>query len=241
MARYTARVERKFTAPGPQANGLQATADGLWVIDQVDLKASKLNWESGAVVHEITTDTWHSSGITMGDGALWVSSTYGLEIVKVDPETGDTLGRYPDPGRGLPSGAEGQESPRESSSHGLEWRDGHLYAAAPPTQSVHVIEVASWREVDRFPTGGLRVHGLGWYDDRMLWVADTSAGVVALMDTTQGGRIYQVFRVAEPDEVHGLTVRPGVSPAAGAIWFCDAESGDIGILHRDYALRPEGE
>ena len=86
MGTYSARVEKRFLSPGPQPNGLQAADDGLWIIDQVSLKAQKVDWDTGALLHEVDTETEHSSGITVGDdGALWISSTYGLDIVKVDP------------------------------------------------------------------------------------------------------------------------------------------------------------
>jgi hypothetical protein len=32
--RKTGKVEIAFKAPGPRPNGLQATRDGLWIIDQ---------------------------------------------------------------------------------------------------------------------------------------------------------------------------------------------------------------
>jgi hypothetical protein len=41
----------------------------------------------------------------------------------------------------------------------------------------------------------------------------------------EGGRFSEVFRVAEPDEVHGMTVRGGEE-----IWYCDAGTRDIGVL-----------
>jgi streptogramin lyase len=226
VATYSAAVEKRFLSPGPQPNGLQATADGLWIIDQVSLKAQMVDWETGAVLREFDTDTLHSSGITLGAEALWISSTFGYEIVKIDPLSGETLDRFPDPGRGYSALTENTENRRESSSHGLEWRDGRIYIAGPPTQRIHVMDATTWEEVASFPTGGIRVHGLGWNEDGLLWVADTSAGTVILMDLEKDGRIYDVFRVAEPDEVHGLTVHNGV------IWYCDATTRDIGILRR---------
>ena len=210
MATYSAKVEKRFLSPGPQPNGLHAAEDGLWIIDQVSLKAQKVDWDTGAVLHEIDTETAHSSGITMGD----------------DPLTGETLARHPDPGRGLVASAEAAENPRESSSHGLEWRDGRIYAAAPPTQRLHVIDAETWQEVEQFPTGGLRVHGIAWDEEGRLWVSDTSAGTVILMDLDRGGRICDVFRVNEPDEVHGMTARDG------ELWYCDATTREIGVLRR---------
>ncbi len=226
MANYSATVDKRFLSPGPQPNGLQAAEDGLWIIDQVSLKAQKVDWTTGAVLQEFATETLHSSGITLGGGALWISSTFELEIVKIDPDTGETLARHPDPGRGYTAGLETGPNRRETSSHGLEWRDGRIYVAAPPTQRIHVVDAETWEEVDSFASGGIRVHGLGWNGDGRLWVSDTTAGTVVLRDVDLGGRIYDVFRVDGPDEVHGLTVRDG------DIWYCDATTRDIGILRR---------
>ena len=36
---------------------LQAAPDGLWIIDQVDLKIYKVDWETGDVLFEAQTDT----------------------------------------------------------------------------------------------------------------------------------------------------------------------------------------
>ncbi len=226
MGKYTASVEKRFKSPGPQPNGLQAAEDGLWCIDQVNLKVHLIDWASGNVLHEFDTETEHSSGITLGDGAVWVTSTFQLEVVKIDPVNGNTIARYPDPGAGLTSGRELTGDTKKSGSHGIEWRDGKVYVAGPPTQRVHVMDAYSWDEIGQFPTGGLRVHGIGWDPDGKLWVSDTSSGTVMLMDPGNG-RVYDVFRIDEPDEVHGMTVREN-----GEIWYCDAGTQDIGVLVR---------
>ena len=68
----------------------------------------------------------------------------------------------------------------------------------PPSQHVHVVDAQTWTEEHAFRTPGLRNHGLAWEGDK-LWVADTSAGTVNLLDTADG-RVYQVIRVQAPDE-----------------------------------------
>ena len=124
MASYTAQVEKRFESPGPQPNGLQATPDGLWCIDQVDLKIYRQDWETGEVLFEALTDTEHSSGITLGGGYLWVASTFELKIAKLDAATGETVDKYDSPGTGVISFREGAEGAQVTGSHGLEWRDG---------------------------------------------------------------------------------------------------------------------
>ena len=226
--RYTAAVEKRFRSPGPQPNGIQAADAGIWCIDQVDSRVHLLDWADGTVLQEFQTATKHSSGITVdGDGNVWITSTWELEVVKIDPRTGTELARYPDPGAGLTAAAEqAGGSGRRSGSHGIEWRAGSIYLASPPTQRLHVMDAATWEQLLALPVPGLRPHGLGWNRDGRLWVADTSAGTVHAMDS-ETGRIHDVFRVAEPEGVHGLTVRDGHE-----IWYCDAGTRDFGVLLR---------
>ena len=185
--RYTAAVDKRFKSSGPQPNGIQAADAGLWCIDQVDSKVYLLDWADGAVLQEFRTATEHSSGITLdGDGNVWITSTWQLEVVKIDPRTGRELARYPDPGAGLTAQAEQAGNSKPSGSHGIEWRAGRIYLAAPPTQRLHVMDAATWEQLRALPVPGLRPHGLGWNRDGRLWIADTSAGTVHAMDPETG-------------------------------------------------------
>jgi len=225
MTVQIARAEERFKSPGPQPNGLHAANDGLWYIDQVDLKVYKLDYQTGEILFEAQTDTEHSSGITFGNGSLWVSSTFELKIAELDPATGQTVSKRDSPGNGIVAWAADQENGRVTGAHGLEWKDGRIYVAAPPSQLIHVVDVATWREIRSFRAPGLRVHGLAWAEDGTLWVADTSAGTVSRLD--EDGRVWEVIRVPAPVEVHGLTIHEGV------LWYCDAASCGIGQLFLD--------
>ncbi len=67
--------------PGSKPNGLQATKDGLWMIDQSEgNKAYLLSYEDGTVLRSFATETDRSSGITYDDGALWIGSTYSRKL-----------------------------------------------------------------------------------------------------------------------------------------------------------------
>ena len=218
-----ARVEKLFKSPGPQPNGIQAAPDGLWCIDQVDHKVYRVDYATGNILFEAQTDTVHSSGITVGGGYLWVASTYESKIAKLDLATGQTVAKYDSPGSGIVAWREGAADAQQTGAHGLEWRDGKLYVASPPSQFVHVMDPESWQEVHRFRTPGLRVHGLAWGPQGRIWVADTSSGCVSLLGV-EDGRVYSTIRVEAPAEVHGMTIHEGV------LWYCDAHSCDIGRL-----------
>src|ERR1051326_3165740 len=102
--RKTGKVEIVFESPGPnpRPNGLQATDQGLWIIDQgPGSKAYLVDYEHGKTIREFETETTASSGITFDSQALWIGSTYSREIVKADSITGRTLERHFTRGAGV--------------------------------------------------------------------------------------------------------------------------------------------
>jgi hypothetical protein len=89
--RKAGKVEIVFDSPGlnPKPNGLQATDQGLWIIDQgPGSKAYLVDYEHGKTIREFETETTASSGITFDGEALWIGSTYSREIVKTDSAAG---------------------------------------------------------------------------------------------------------------------------------------------------------
>src|ERR1700737_2082824 len=88
--RKTAKVEIAFRSPGPKPNGMQATPEGLWIIDQGEGNRACLVSETGQVLRSFETGTDKSSGITCDGPSLWIGSTYSREIVRVDARTGKT-------------------------------------------------------------------------------------------------------------------------------------------------------
>jgi streptogramin lyase len=100
--RKAPKVEIAFKSPGPQPNGLQATNDGLWIIDQgPGNKAYLVSYKDGSVIRGFETETESSSGITHDGEALWIGSTYSREIVRCDAKTGKALERHFTPGAGI--------------------------------------------------------------------------------------------------------------------------------------------
>src|SRR5213593_2932640 len=69
------RVEKLYKVDGcREPNDLQFVPDGLWVLDQVDPnKAFKVRPDDGSIVQTVQTESIHGSGITYGNGALWIA------------------------------------------------------------------------------------------------------------------------------------------------------------------------
>src|SRR5215203_3060418 len=70
--RRVGKVETVFKSPGPNPNGLQATDEGLWMIDQGNSKAYLVSYTDGKVLREFETDADRASGITHDGEALWI-------------------------------------------------------------------------------------------------------------------------------------------------------------------------
>ena len=118
----TPKCTNLFRSPFSVPNGIQATADGLWVVDQITdrvafVERSAPNDYGGTqYLKEISTESSNTSGLTWGDGSLWLAANgdgslwrppratdtrKGTgDILRVDPATGRTLNRWPVPDGG---------------------------------------------------------------------------------------------------------------------------------------------
>ena len=93
------KIEKMFDAPGPHPNGMQATPEGIWFLDQETNRVQLVSYE-GKVLKTLDTASDRGSGVTEVGGALYLASTYNCKILKVDRETGATLAEFPTPGAG---------------------------------------------------------------------------------------------------------------------------------------------
>src|SRR5881628_2739547 len=183
----TKRVEKLYKIAGcRQPNDLQFVADGLWVLDQVDPnKAFKVRPHDGSIIQELQTESIHGSGITDGNGALWIASTKMTDpatpprTLKVDPKDGKTLKSWVTPGSGL----YGNITPRStvSGAHGLKWVDGKYWMAVPTSGKLFLMEPETGEIVRSIPAPGVRTHGLAW-DHGFLWCVESDARVIYKLD-----------------------------------------------------------
>ena len=249
--RKVGRVEIVFKTPKYQPNGLQATKEGLWIIDQ----GREGNWAhlvdyTGKVIKGVETETMASSGITFDGEALWIGSTYSREEVKVDANTGKAISRRFTPGAGViyelagdapsrsspvpqemrqtrpatpPAGAQpASMAPRDGTgAHGQEWRDGKLWFTVPPSRMVYRMNPDTWRVENQWPVVGNRPHGIGW-EGKFLWVTDSNLNAFHKHDP-ETGAVVEKIQLADNDPLpHGMTIWDGY------MWYCD----DVGIVCR---------
>lgn len=247
--RRAGKVETVFKTPGPKPNGLQATAEGLWIIDQGNNRAYLVAYRDGKVLREFDTGSDRASGITFDGEAIWIGSTYNREIVRSDAKTGKTLARYFTPGAGViyqmagdppgrssplaerpaappppapQSGRRASSEPRDGTgAHGLEWKDGKLWVAVPPSREIYRINPETWVVEHKFATAGNRPHGIGW-EGEFLWCTDSNYNAFFKHDTLTGA-IVEKIQLADSDPLpHGMSIWEGT------LWYCD----DVGVMCR---------
>jgi hypothetical protein len=217
------RVEKMYKSPGKEPNDLQFVSDGLWILDQVDPnKAHKVRIEDGKVLHEIQTESIHGSGITLGNGYLWIGSTKTADgtppkTLKVDPQTGKTLKSWITPGSGI--WTKGPNA-TPSGAHGMKWVDGKYWMAVPYSWKIFLMEPETNEIVRSIPAPGQRTHGLAW-DNGYLWCIESNDRAVYKMDPKDGALVAKIQLTREDPTPHGLDIHNGV------LWYCDAGTGWI--------------
>lgn len=214
-------VDVMFKAPEPYPNGIQFTEEGLWVMDQKSDRATLLDAGSGRPIRSVETESSNTSGLTWGDGALWLAANgasvhrearptdapKGMgEILKVDSRTGRTLARYPLPGGG--------------GVHGIEWDEGTLWLTTLKSKTLTRVDPADFRILHVIPVPLPRAHGLV-REGEGIWCVHTSDRVIVKLDVRDGREMDRIALPAPYPEPHCLTARDG------RLWYCDATSGEI--------------
>ena len=124
---------------------MQATTEGLWIFDQATNRVALVRYDDGKVLREFATDTDQGSGITWDGEALWIASTYNRLLVRIDPRNGETLKKFASPGSGVVKWGPRSAHPQPTGAHGLEWRDGELWVANPPSATIYVMSPDGWQ------------------------------------------------------------------------------------------------
>jgi streptogramin lyase len=205
-----AKVKVLFQGPGPQANGLSAVEDGIWVCDQKDHKIYKIRYD-GSTVTSFDTPARNLSGCGFGGGSVWgASNIRPSAVTRHDPKTGWCTQYLL-----LPDGERG-------GVHGVEWYEGSLWVTRPGFNAIQKLNPDTGELLHQIPFPEPRNHGI-FFKDGYAVVNETNNGNVYHLDL-KDGRVLEKWHV-EDFEIHGMTIDP-----QGRIWFCDAETNRIGIV-----------
>ncbi len=204
-----ATVRVMFSGPGPQANGLSATPEGIWVCDQKDNRIYLIDY-AGKTLTSFATPARNLSGVGFGGGAVWgASNMRPAYVYKFDPTTGHCLQAIE------------LDRPLEGGIHGLEVIDGALWVTRPGYLTLQKLNLETGALEHEIPFPGRRSHGV-YAEDGAIVCNDTNLSTVFHLDPADG-RVIKQWPV-EGFEPHGLTRDP-----EGRVWICDAVTNRIGI------------
>lgn len=232
-----AAFEKLFRAPYGVPNALERQGDTLWIADQISDRLALVDiaepGDYGVTFcrREIPTDGSNISGMAQGEDALWVASNgdgtlwrplkttdaggpTGGAILKVHPESGQTLMRRDVPGGG--------------GVHGIEYdhvEPGHLWITTLSQKTLTKVRTSDWEVLHSIPLPLPRAHGVVRKPDGV-WVVHTADRVIVFLDVTDGTELARIEVPASEPEPHGLC-----DWGDGDMAYCDATSGWVVRIH----------
>ena len=230
-------IKRLFRSPYSVPNGIHATADGLWVADQITDRVASIGWgdpnDYGVTqfFRDIPSESSNTSGLTYGDGSLGLAATGNAaiwrparatdagkgkgDILRVDPVSGATLGRWPVPDGG--------------GVHGIEYdpfEPGILWVTTLHSQTLSKVRVADWEVELILPLPLPRAHGVIRVEDG-IWVVFTGHRVIIKLDLEEGNELDRITVPIDQPEPHCLTRWDD------SFYYCDASTGWIASITPD--------
>lgn len=216
------KVEVLFQSPDGRPNGLEATADGLWVGEQITDRVHLLDWDSGKPLASYETQSSNTSGVAAGNGLVFMAAngpaklrpqrphdiTQGGRIVKLDAKTGKHIRNF--------------QTPSGGGLHGLLWAKDFLWITQFKPNKILKAD-ADINVFHDFDTPLPRAHGMGW-DGEFIWCLFSNDFRILRFDV-RTGRILEAIQLDSSDpDPHGMTWWQG------NLYYCDA---GIAPGHRD--------
>ena len=215
LARDGVKVTKLYKSPDGHPNGLEATPEGLWIGEQTTDRAYLVDWKTGKVLKKVETESSNTSGIAYGGGVLWMAAngkaTYrdpkptdakSGEVIKVDPATGKTIARYPNPdGGGL---------------HGLLYHEDTIWMTCFKWKVIAQVDAKTFKVIRKVPVHLERSHGLAW-DPPAIWVVHSTDYVIQKLNLADGKILDEIKlnKGVDPDP-HGMDMYKG------KMYYCDA-------------------
>jgi hypothetical protein len=168
---------------------MQVTDDGVLVADQVTDRVALMEiavpdrFGATQLLSEVGTESSNTSGLTVGGGALWLGANgpgarenprahdadQGT-VIKADPATGETLGRW--------------KLPVVGGTHGLEYdnfEDDVLWVTSTSDQTLLKMKISDWSVKDKIDLEYTRPHGVVRVEDG-IWMVYTSDRLIVKLN-----------------------------------------------------------
>jgi sugar lactone lactonase YvrE len=210
------KVLRAFDTEADRASGITFDGETLWLASTYSREIIRCDAMTGKTI---------SKQFTPGAGVIYqmVGDPPGRSsplATRSNTTQGQRQGQN-QAGSGEGSGRVQQTAARNlgTGAHGMEWKDGKLWVAVPPSRTIYRLDPKTWIVELKFPTAGNRPHGIGW-EEKWLWCTDSNLNAFFKHDPVSG-EIVEKIQLADSDPLpHGMTIWEGV------MWYCD----DVGVV-----------
>ena len=234
-----------FKVPNAYPNGVAVVPEGVWVAEQKaagygqsgrhEKEAAWLFDWNGKKLKTVMTDSYNTSGMTFGNGHVWMGANGGPEGIYEVDMNGNTVSH-----RQIPLGP----ANNGGGCHGLMWHEGKLWIVANRLRAILRVDPKTWTPEFMIPFTASRWHGCAWdssYPGGAIWMVTGTSEINRyirqadgkLHHTTTCGLVKyeaatgKVLETAEfldgTADAHGLDMRNG------KLISCDAGVGPPGF------------
>jgi streptogramin lyase len=91
-------VVRALRPPAPGLSDAAYDGADLWACGEADVFLLKIGFLAGDVLKRLNMQRGSFTALEYGRGALWAADAQSNKILRVDPETGEVLGSFGNPG-----------------------------------------------------------------------------------------------------------------------------------------------
>ena len=225
--------KKLFRSPYAVPNGLQATDDGLWIVDQITDRVmlvernGELDYYGVPImIREIPSDSSNTSGMAWGEGSLWLAANGSADKWRpgTRPRCRQVDGRDPAGRSGNRRhylAASAAQRRRHPWHRVRQYRARHLWLTTLKDQTLTKMRISDWSVQHVIPLPYNRAHGVVREEDGV-WVVHTGHRVIVKLSLTDGSELDRITVPDSEPEPHGLSADPD-----SRFLYCDASSGSV--------------
>lgn len=204
------RILRAFMTAGETPSGMTWDGQHVWIAATYSREILQCHGETGQLLQR---------RFTPGAGVIYNTpwDPPGPAYRYLDASGNLTVGESPGGGGG--GGGGGQQPaasiPPGTGAHGMEWRDGKLWVAVPPSRMIYRVDPQTWEVEHILPSVHKRPHGIGFDREGYLWEADTTVHTVYKRNPETGEIVDAIYFGADHPQQHGMSIY------GDYMWWCD--------------------
>ncbi len=163
LNRLSGAQVRSLSSPLPSTSGVAYDGENLWVCSESSTYVYRINLLNGDIQRMLHLQKGFFSAVEYALGSLWLADILSNKIIEADPETGEILSSFSNPGFSL---------------DGLAFDGNHFWVSDSSTMTIYQLDIDG-KVLRQFLAPGQSPRGLT-YDGHYLWNADGNQKIYQL-------------------------------------------------------------